>query len=128
MTPRGVLRPVGDIAILDVGQLAPTPLTVRRRTAKTGADVVVMGISGGATSAATPAGFARPSMLSGPTSTGTRMPSPATCTQSEPDVEQGNSGRPLIDLSGHVPGCGVGAAVDDADTGFVLTTRRSPVR
>jgi S1-C subfamily serine protease len=37
------------------------------------------------------------------------------------NVEQGNSGGPLIDLNGHVLGVVFGAAVDDADTGFVLT-------
>ena len=33
----------------------------------------------------------------------------------------GNSGAPLIDGSGKVLGVVFGAAVDDADTGFVLT-------
>jgi S1-C subfamily serine protease len=37
------------------------------------------------------------------------------------NVEQGNSGGPLIDMSGHVLGVVFGAAVDDPDTGFVLT-------
>ena len=37
------------------------------------------------------------------------------------NVRQGNSGGPLIDGSGKVLGVVFGAAVDDADTGFVLT-------
>ena len=36
-------------------------------------------------------------------------------------VRQGNSGGPLIDKDGKVLGVVFGAAVDDADTGFVLT-------
>jgi S1-C subfamily serine protease len=37
-------------------------------------------------------------------------------------VRQGNSGGPLIDKDGKVLGVVFGAAVDDADTGFVLTS------
>ena len=36
-------------------------------------------------------------------------------------VRQGNSGGPMIDRTGRVLGVVFGAAVDDADTGFVLT-------
>jgi S1-C subfamily serine protease len=36
-------------------------------------------------------------------------------------VRQGDSGGPLIDLNGHVLGVVFGAAVDDPETGFVLT-------
>jgi S1-C subfamily serine protease len=36
-------------------------------------------------------------------------------------VRQGDSGGPLIDLDGRVLGVVFGAAVDDPDTGFVLT-------
>ena len=36
-------------------------------------------------------------------------------------VRSGNSGGPLVDTSGQVRGLVFGAAVDDDDTGFVLT-------
>ena len=38
-------------------------------------------------------------------------------------VRQGNSGGPMIDRTGKVLGVVFGAAVDDADTGFVLTAK-----
>jgi S1-C subfamily serine protease len=38
-------------------------------------------------------------------------------------VEQGNSGGPMIDTNGRVLGVVFGAAVDDNDTGFVLTAK-----
>ena len=39
-------------------------------------------------------------------------------------VGQGDSGGPLIDLNGRVLGMYFGAAVDDPETGFVLTARQ----
>ena len=37
-------------------------------------------------------------------------------------VRQGNSGGPMINRAGQVIGVVFGAAVDDNDTGFVMTT------
>jgi len=114
--------PSVDIAILDVANLPPAPLTFAQAPAKTGADVVVMGYPGGGNFAATPARIREAIKLSGPDIY--RDPQPVTrdVYTIRADVEQGNSGGPLIDLSGHVLGVVFGAAVDDADTGFVLTT------
>ena len=36
-------------------------------------------------------------------------------------IQQGNSGGPLVDAQGLVLGMVFGAAIDDSDTGFVLT-------
>ena len=36
---------------------------------------------------------------------------------------KGASGGPLIDLDGEVLGVAFGAAIDDSDTGFVLTAK-----
>ena len=38
-------------------------------------------------------------------------------------VRQGDSGGPIIDLDGKALGVAFGAAVEDPDTGFVLTAR-----
>ena len=39
-------------------------------------------------------------------------------------MRQGDSGGPLLDLNGQVLGVVFGAAVDNPDTGFVLTAKQ----
>ena len=94
---------------------SPTP---RRRPAP---DVVVLGYPGGGNFTATPARIREVIKLSGPDIY--RDPQPVTrdVYTIRANVEQGNSGGPLIDLNGRVLGVVFGAAVDDPDTGFVLT-------
>jgi S1-C subfamily serine protease len=113
--------PSVDIAIIAVPNLPPPPLSFAEAEAKSGASVVVMGYPGGGNFTATPARIREAIKLSGPDIY--RDPTPVTrdVYTIRADVEQGNSGGPLIDLSGHVLGVVFGAAVDDADTGFVLT-------
>jgi S1-C subfamily serine protease len=113
--------PSVDIAILAVPNLPPSPLAFAQGEAKTGASVVVLGYPGGGNFAATPARIREAIKLSGPDIY--RDPTPVTrdVYTIRANVEQGNSGGPLIDLNGHVLGVVFGAAVDDADTGFVLT-------
>ncbi len=81
-----------------------------------------MGYPGGGVFAATPARIRETIKLSGPdiyrTNTVTREVYTIRAT-----VEQGNSGGPLIDPSGQVLGVVFGAAIDDNDTGFVLTAK-----
>ncbi|WP_156750176.1 acid resistance serine protease MarP [Mycobacterium sp. E2479] len=110
-----------DIAILAVPNLPPPPLAFAQGDAKTGASVVVLGYPGGGNFTATPARIRELIKLSGPDIY--RDPAPVTrdVYTIRASVEQGNSGGPLIDLDGHVLGVVFGAAVDDPDTGFVLT-------
>lgn len=113
--------PAIDVAILAVPNLPPPPLAFAQGDAKTGASVVVLGYPGGGNFTATPARIRELIKLSGPDIY--RDPAPVTrdVYTIRASVEQGNSGGPLIDLDGHVLGVVFGAAVDDPDTGFVLT-------
>ncbi|WP_407688688.1 acid resistance serine protease MarP [Mycobacterium sp. HUMS_1102779] len=114
-------NPAVDIAILAVPHLPPPPLAFAQNQAKTGANVVVLGYPGGGNFTATPARIREIIKLTGPDIY--RDPTPVTrdVYTIRANVEQGNSGGPLIDLNGHVLGVVFGAAVDDPDTGFVLT-------
>ncbi|QLL10499.1 acid resistance serine protease MarP [Mycobacterium vicinigordonae] len=113
--------PQVDIAILSAPGLPSAPLEFAVNPAKTGTDVVVLGYPGGGNFTATPARIREIIKLSGPDI----YHSPQQVTRDvytiRADVEQGDSGGPLIDLNGRVLGVVFGAAVDDADTGFVLT-------
>ncbi len=88
--------------------------------ATTGTDAVVMGYPGGGDFVATPARVREIIELNGPD-----IYRSATVTREvytiRGSVRQGNSGGPMIDRNGKVLGVVFGAAVDDADTGFVLT-------
>jgi len=114
-------NPSVDIAILAVPNLPAAPLAFSQAQAKTGASVVVLGYPGGGNFTATPARIREIIKLSGPDIY--RDPTPVTrdVYTIRAKVEQGDSGGPLIDLNGQVLGVVFGAAVDDPDTGFVLT-------
>lgn len=112
--------PNADISILDVPNLPSAPLAFDMVEAESGLDSVVLGYPGGGDFTATPARVREIIQLNGPdiyhTTTVTREVYTIRGT-----VRQGNSGGPLIDREGRVLGVVFGAAVDDADTGFVLT-------
>ena len=112
--------PNADISILDVPELPSPPLAFAETPAPTGTDAVVMGYPGGGDFVATPARVREIIELNGPdiyrTTTVTREVYTIRGT-----VRQGNSGGPMINRSGKVLGVVFGAAVDNADTGFVLT-------
>ncbi|WP_018603543.1 acid resistance serine protease MarP [Mycobacterium sp. 155] len=114
--------PNADISILDVPNLPAAPLSFAEEAAPQGTDAVVMGYPGGGDFLATPARVREIIELKGPdiyrTTTVTREVYTVRGT-----VRQGNSGGPMINRSGKVLGVVFGAAVDDADTGFVLTAK-----
>ena len=114
--------PKADISILAVPDLPTRPLEFAGSPAKTDTDALVLGYPGGGGFEASPARIREIINLEGPDIYHT-----ATVTREvytiRGSVQQGNSGGPLIDVSGHVLGVVFGAAVDDADTGFVLTAK-----
>jgi S1-C subfamily serine protease len=114
--------PTDDIAILAVPNLPPGPLAFANTPATQGTQAIVMGYPGGGGFVATPARVRELIELSGPDIYRNATVNREVYTI-RASVEQGNSGGPLIDLNGQVLGVVFGAAVDDNDTGFVLTAK-----
>lgn len=114
--------PDADISILDVPNLPSVPLQFVDQPAPTGTDALVLGYPGGGDFTATPARIREIIELNGPdiyrSTTVTREVYTIRGT-----VRQGNSGGPLINRAGQVLGVVFGAAVDNNDTGFVLTAK-----
>jgi S1-C subfamily serine protease len=114
--------PTVDIAILAVPNLPAGPLAFANAPVTSGTEAVVMGYPGGGGFLATPARIRELIELSGPDIYRSATINREVYTV-RASVEQGNSGGPLIDLNGEVLGVVFGAAVDDNDTGFVLTAK-----
>jgi S1-C subfamily serine protease len=112
--------PNADISILDVPNLPQRPLVFAEQPAKSGTDAVVLGFPGGGDFAANPARVREIIELSGPDIYRTTTVNREVYTI-RGTVRQGNSGGPMINRAGQVLGVVFGAAVDDNDTGFVLT-------
>ncbi|HNA51658.1 MAG TPA: acid resistance serine protease MarP, partial [Mycobacterium sp.] len=112
--------PNGDISILDVPNLPVPPLVFAESPAKSGTDAVVLGYPGGGEFAATPARVRETIELNGPDIYRSTTVNREVYTI-RGTVRQGNSGGPMINKDGKVLGVVFGAAVDDTDTGFVLT-------
>jgi S1-C subfamily serine protease len=114
--------PTVDVAILAVPHLPPGPLAFANNPVTSGTEAIVMGYPGGGGFVATPARIRELIELSGPDIYRNATVNREVYTV-RASVEQGNSGGPLIDLNGQVLGVVFGAAVDDNDTGFVLTAK-----
>ncbi|MGB3773140.1 MAG: MarP family serine protease [Rhodococcus sp. (in: high G+C Gram-positive bacteria)] len=112
--------PSVDIAVLNVPSLDAAVLPFATDRAASGTDAVVLGYPGGGPYTASPARVRETLNLSGPNiyRTGTVDREVYTVRGS---IRQGNSGGPLVGTDGRVLGVVFGAAVDDSDTGFVLT-------
>jgi len=110
-----------DVAVLAVPDLDSPVLSLSPEDAPTGLDVLVLGypLDGPYTASA---GRVRDQIqLRGPDIYGSATVVRDVYTV-RAEVRSGNSGGPLLDASGQVRGLVFGAAVDDAETGFALTT------
>lgn len=109
-----------DVAVLAVPGLTADPLTFDFDGAKTGDNAVALGYPLDGPFSSTPAKIRQRIQLRGPniyeSDTVTRDVYTIRGT-----VRSGNSGGPLISPQGKVIGVVFGAAVDQGDTGFVLT-------
>jgi S1-C subfamily serine protease len=112
--------PDADISILDVPNLPQKPLVFADQPAKSGTDAVVLDFPGGGDFVATPARVREIIELSGPDIYKSTTVNREVYTI-RGTVRQGNSGGPMINRTGEVIGVVFGAAVDDDDTGFVMT-------
>ena len=112
--------PNADISILDVPDLPAAPLEFFTDAALPGTGAVVLGYPGGGEFTATPARVRELIELNGPDIYQQTQVTRSVYTI-RGQVRQGNSGGPMINADGRVLGVVFGAAVDDPDTGFVLT-------
>ncbi|HEU0190224.1 MAG TPA: acid resistance serine protease MarP [Mycobacterium sp.] len=114
--------PKEDISILAVADLPSPPLAFVDSPAKPDTDALVLGYPGGGLFEATPARIREIIELNGPDIYRNENVTREVYTV-RGTVQQGNSGGPMINMEGKVLGVVFGAAVDDADTGFVLTAK-----
>lgn len=118
-----VFDPRMDISVLEVPDLQVPPLALDQHTAVTGADALVLGYPGGGPFVATPARVRKVIELLGPDIYHTTTVNREVYVIRGP-IRHGGSGGPLIDINGRVLGISFGAALDDPDTGFVVTAKQ----
>ncbi len=110
-----------DLAVLRVGRaLGADPLEFEQVPAKAGDDAIVLGYPLDGDFTVTPARVRQNIKLKGPDiyESGEIIRDVLTVRAK---VQSGNSGGPMIDPTGKVTGVVFGAAVDDPETGFVLS-------
>ena len=112
--------PAVDVAILSVPGLDVAPLEFAPAPADSGQDALVLGYPGGGPYTASAARIRETLDLQGPDiyRSGTVEREVYTVRGS---IRQGNTGGPHVDQRGRVLRVVFGAAVDNSDTGFVLT-------
>jgi len=112
--------PKVDVAVLRVPDLDAEPMVFEPQPADPGEDAIVLGYPLDGPFTVTPARVRQKIPLRGPdiydSGEVTREVYTVRAT-----VRSGNSGGPLIDPTGRVIGVVFGAALDDPETGFVLT-------
>jgi S1-C subfamily serine protease len=115
--------PSVDVAILSVPDLTARPLQFAQQEANKGDSSIVLGYPLDGPYTASAARIRERINLRGPD-----IYDSATVTRDvftvRAKVQSGNSGGPLVDPSGNVVGVVFGAAVDDDETGFVLTAKQ----
>ncbi|APU12345.1 MULTISPECIES: MarP family serine protease [Actinoalloteichus] len=112
--------PESDIAVLDVPDFFGTPLEFVEAPAAAEDNGIVLGYPLGGDYRASAARVRQLFNLRGPDIYDSTTVTREVYTVRS-DVRSGNSGGPLIDVDGRVLGMVFGAAVDDEETGFVLT-------
>ncbi|MDN5855226.1 MAG: MarP family serine protease [Pseudonocardia sp.] len=115
--------PAVDIAVLRVPDLDAEALTFRPQPAQVGEDAIILGYPLDGPFTASAAKVRQEITLNGPD-----IYDDATVSRSvytvRAVVRSGNSGGPMIDREGQVIGVVFGAALDDSETGFVLTNEQ----
>ncbi|MDO4685091.1 MAG: MarP family serine protease [Corynebacterium sp.] len=112
--------PAEDIAVLHSPDLGLKPLNWSAKPADTGQDSIVMGFPESGPFEAAPARVREEITVNGPDIYASGMTQRQAYTV-RGSIRQGNSGGPMVDLQGDVLGVVFGAAIDDTDTGYVLT-------
>ncbi|WP_300015166.1 MarP family serine protease [Pseudonocardia sp.] len=112
-----------DIAVLRIPGLDAPELVFRPRPAQAGEDAIVLGYPLDGPFVASPAKVRQRITLNGPDIYDDGEVSRDVYTV-RAMVQSGNSGGPMIDRDGQVVGVVFGAALDDSETGFVLTNEQ----